>query len=284
MRNRKYLVIATTLVALGIARAYAATETAKTIEGPASETAALSLGVFASDSDTSVRLGSGLGLDIDLEDTLALEHRTSVFRTEGFWRFTQNHKHRVDASWFALRRSAHTKLGQDIQYTTDNGNVITIPTGSDVDSHLNLDIIELAYSYSFVQDQRVDFAVIGGLYLMPIDFGLKSSGLFDTSRSFNLTAPLPVAGLRLDVALWPKWTFRSSSQIFAFGSDGFAGRLMEMRGGVEYAVVKHFALGVAMDNMQLSMDGKGAHFPGVDLRGKIDYAYTGFQLYGKVGF
>jgi hypothetical protein len=180
--------------------------------------------------------------------------------------------------------SAHTTVGQDFDIIDRNENTITVQAGSNVESHLDLDIAELAYSYSFIQDQRVDMAAIGGLYVMPTDFGFSSAGLIDTLRGFNFTAPLPVVGLRVDVALWPKWYFRSSSQLFALDVTGFSGRLMQIRGAVEYNVAKHFALGTGLDTLSLSIDGKGAHFPGIDFEGKLDYRYTGMQVYGKYFF
>src|SRR5262245_53422144 len=99
--------------------------------GPASDRWAVILGAFFSGSDTGIRLGSGLGLEIDLEDALDYDSDTAAFRTEAYWRFASNHKHRIDVSWFAIRRSANQRIGQDIDVEDDNGAIITIPTGSD---------------------------------------------------------------------------------------------------------------------------------------------------------
>ena len=62
------------------------------------ETAGLSAGYFISAVDTSLRLGTGLGVDIDLEDLLGLDSTNSVFRVGGLWRFTDNQRHRLDLS------------------------------------------------------------------------------------------------------------------------------------------------------------------------------------------
>lgn len=80
-----------------------------------------------------------------------------------------------------------------------------VDSGFRIGTGVGLDIYELAYSYSFLQDDRIDLAVGIGFYIMPMDFGLKVSGLVDEEGSERFTAPLPVLGLRMDVALTPKW-------------------------------------------------------------------------------
>jgi len=133
------------------------------------ETVGLSAGYFISDVDTSLRLGAGLGVDIDLEDLLGLDSTSSVFRVGGLWRFTDNQRHRLDLSWFSLSRDSTLKILDDITFENDEGEEITIGAGTTVDSFFDLDIYQLAYSYSFFQDDRLDLAAGIGLYIMPID-------------------------------------------------------------------------------------------------------------------
>ena len=61
-------------------------------------------GVFVSTVDSSFRIGSGIGVDIDVEDLLGLDSTNSVFRTDALWRFSKNRRHRLDFTWFAFRR------------------------------------------------------------------------------------------------------------------------------------------------------------------------------------
>lgn len=244
----------------------------------------VSLGAFLSDTQSSVRVGGGLGVDVDVEKALGLESKTAVLRADSLWRFSHNRRHRLDASWFALRRSADRKIGEDFDIKDRNGNIVTVQAGSEVKSHFNLDIIETSYSYSFVQDDRVDLAVGGGFYVMPIRFGLDASGVTDTSGSLNFTAPLPVVGLRMDVALNPKWYVRTGSQLFYIQYQGFTGRLTQTRAAIEYLPVKHVGLGIGVDNMRFAFEGTGKDYPNVDLSGNVNFEYTGLQLYGKFLF
>lgn len=62
----------------------------------------VNLGVFVSATDTSFRIGSGIGLNIDTEEALGLDATNTVFRVDALWRFTDNKRHRLDFTWFSL--------------------------------------------------------------------------------------------------------------------------------------------------------------------------------------
>ena len=196
-------------------------------------------GCFLSTTDTSFRIGSGIGLSIDAEEALNLDATNSVFRADALWRFSDNKRHRLELTWFSLNRVATRQIGQDITIKDKDGNPITIKAGTAVESYFDLDIYELAYSYSFFQDDRIDLAAGVGFYIMPLDFGLRSSGLVEEDGSASFTAPLPVFGLRMDVALTPKWFLRTGSQIFYLEYDSFTGSVFEFNAAVEYNPWKH---------------------------------------------
>jgi hypothetical protein len=134
-------------------------------------------GVFLSTVDSSFRIGSGIGLDIDVEDLLGLDTTNSVFRTDAMWRLTKNRRHRLDFTWFSLKRDGQRRILDDIVIEDDEGNKIDIPAGTTLEAFFDLDIYEIGYSYSFIQNDRLDLAAGVGLYVMPMDFGIKVSGL-----------------------------------------------------------------------------------------------------------
>src|SRR4051812_35922229 len=157
-------IVVASLAGLWVATAHADAPAAKTDASEPWEKFSVNIGAFFPNSDTGLRLGSSVGAEFDLEDTLGFDSSESVFRADAAWRFTSNRRHRFDISWFAIRRDAQTTIGHDLVMEGDNGNMITVPTGSNVTSKLNLDLFEYAYSYSFIQDQRVDIAGIAGLF------------------------------------------------------------------------------------------------------------------------
>ena len=241
-------------------------------------------GVFLTAVDSSVRFGTGLGVDIDVEKALDLDSTSTVFRADALWRFTPNRRHRLDFTWFSLRRDGNRRVTDDITIEDDDGNTITIPSGTSVDAYFNLDIYELAYSYSFFQDDRIDLAAGIGIYVMPIDFGIKVSGLLDEEEEEEFTAPLPVFALRMDVALTPQWFIRTGAQVFYAEIDNFTGSIMEFRTALEYNPWTHVGIGLGFDILQIRLESENEDWPGVDLKGKVEFNYAGMLLYLRVFF
>ncbi len=244
---------------------------------------AITLGAFISKLDTSVRVGSGFGLDLDAEEFLDMESSNTVFRVSGLWRFTDNKRHRLDLSWFAFYRSGSTTVLEDFEIEDKDGNIIPIAAGTEVDSVLNIDIFQLAYSYSFLQDDRIDLAALFGFYIMPIYIGVEVSGLA-AEGTLDLTAPLPTVGLRMDIILTPKWFFRSGTQIFYLEYQSFTGSILAMNGAVEYRPWDRFSFGLGIDSFTLRIEGEGKDYPSMDLRGNVEFNYVGLQLYTRIFF
>ncbi len=244
------------------------------------EKVSINLGSMVSSVDSNVRLSAnGGGVDIDLEEALGMDPTQTVFRTDIFWRFTDNQRHRAELSWFALRQDGSRQLGQDI--TIDG---VTYPTGTMVNSSFDMDIYKTAYSYSFFQDERMDIAASLGLYVMPISFELTASGFLNGYTAESVTAPMPVLGLRADFALTPKWFIKGNIDIFYLEYASFKGSIYDTKVALEYNAFKHFGLGLAVENFKVGVESEGEDYPQVDLVGRIQFRYIGALLYMKIYF
>lgn len=238
------------------------------------------LGTFISGTSSSVRLGAaGAGVSIDVEEALGLDTTNTVFRAEGFWRFSDNLRHRAELSWFALRRDGTSVLAQDLAI---DGTVY--PTGTTVNTNFDLDIYKAAYSYSFFMDDRIDIGASLGLFIMPLDFGITASGLLNQQASASFTAPLPVFGLRADFALTPKWFLKSSMDVFYLEYESYKGSLFDTKVAVEYNAFKHVGFGLGVENFNLQAEAEGEDYPAIDFVGNIQLQYLGAMLYAKVYF
>ena len=244
----------------------------------------LNLGYFIANTDTNVRLGSGLGVSVDMEDLLGLDTTNLAFRVDASWRFTDNRRHRLDFKWFSFRRDGSRTIGQDIHYEDEDGNDQVIKAGTHVESFFDFDIYQLAYSYSFFQDDRIDLAGSLGLYVMPIDFGLTATGLVNVGGSENFTAPLPTLGVRVDFAITPKWYFRSGLQVFYLEIGEFAGSIIDTQVAIEYLPWKHFGFGLGFDSLNVHIEADEEDYPKIDFKGEVNFHYTGLLLYAKLYF
>jgi hypothetical protein len=247
----------------------------------------LSLGYFISTLDTGIRLGTGVGVDIDAEDLLDLDATMSVARLEGLRRFG---RHRIDLSWMSLKREATRTVQEDFSFENNEGEQVSVEAGAAIESYLDLDLYKLTYSYSFIQDDRLDLAAALGLYIAPIGLGITAQGSANgqavaTEKSANsFTAPLPMLGLRMDVAVTPKWFIRFLGQAFYLEYESFKGAIYSSTMAVEYKPWQHVGFGVGYDMFKMKLEAAGADYPEIDFKGNIDFQYTGLMLYAKLFF
>jgi hypothetical protein len=239
----------------------------------------ISAGAFIADLDNTIRIGApGVGLEFDLEEALGMKSSQTVFRLDGAYRFGSNNRHRLDFTWFDLSRDATRVLEQEIQFP----GLPPYPIGTTVNSEYNLAFYNLRYSYSFIKDERIDFA--GSLGLHITDFGLyveDTAGIIGAGGD-GATAPLPVIGGRLDVALTPKWYVRSSMELLYLELDNFTGSLVDIVVGGEYRGWEHFAIGLGLNAVRVEIENDDSL--GLGFNGKFESDFAGLMLYGKAMF
>lgn len=228
---------------------------------------------------SDVRFGAaGVGVEVNFEDLLGMDSSTDSYRFTGSWRFSDNRRHRADLSWIDLGRSGSLTTRQDV----DVGGGTVIPAGSGIKTGFQMDLIRADYSYSFLQDDRIDFAGIFGFYVAPMEASLETTTGAGFQTKFNATAPLPLIGLRMDVAMTPKWYLRSNVSLFYVEYDGYTGSMSDIALAAEYRAWEHFSFGLGVDSFKLGIEHEGgSSVPGIDRQGKVDFAYTGVMLYLK---
>jgi hypothetical protein len=241
----------------------------------------ITLGYFFTDMSSNVKIGSetfGVGADINMEDALGLDSTIAVFRSDLLWRFTGNRRHRIDFSYFDLSRDSTRTLQRDIEF---NDKIYS--AGFTVESEFDLAFYNLAYTYSFFQDDRFDIGASLGFHVTDIKLRLVSpdQGLYEEEA---VTAPLPVLGIRGNFALTRKLFLKESIEFFYLEYDSFRGLLTDVNLALEYNVWKHVGFGIGYNSLHVEIESDGEDYPTIDFNGKVEYDYSGFQVYAKIYF
>lgn len=260
------------LSALALLMAYASSALAA---GQASnDRFSVSLGAFITDRDTDTRLDSdtlGRGTDIDFEEALGLDASGTFFRLDGYYRF--NRRHRFDFAVFDLSRDASTTIDEQIQFGDEIFDINTV-----VSAEADLLIVKAAYTWSFLVADSGYLGLTAGLYLASTkaSIGEPNVGRAETE---DITAPLPVVGLRGEYAIAPRWTLRGSGEIFKVEIDNVDGSLTDFYIGIDYQVVDRLAVGLGYNSVTIEVDSTNDDFSGL-----LDWTYDGALLYFKLGF
>ena len=236
------------------------------------ERASIMLGAFVTDRESNTRLDSdeGEGTEIDLEDDLGLESSTNVARLGGYvW---LGERHRLDGSYFDLSRSASLPINETIEFGDETFVINTV-----VETESDLTIIKADYTFAVLARERGWFGVTGGLYVAETTLSLSQATL-GRAETEDVTAPLPVFGLRGDYAINDRITLRGAIQLFAFEADDVDGRFSDFYVGADYGFGERMAVGLAYNRVSMNLG--AVEDRGLDAR--LDWGYDGFLLYFKL--
>ena len=233
----------------------------------------IGLGAFFTDRDSNTRIDgeTDTGTEVDLENDLGLDKSDTVFRLDAYWRFAE--KHRFDFSAFDLSRSASKQIDKDIIW-----NDTTFPISTRVDAQLDLAIYKAAYTWIFLKRDRSFLGATAGLYVADIGATLSATGT-ELRESSDLTAPLPVVGLRGEYRFADRWSIRGSGEIFSIEYGDYDGTLTDLFVGLDFSLTEGIALGLGVNSVRLDV---GVTKPGFD--GEVDWQYDGAMAYVKFDF
>lgn len=234
----------------------------------------VSLGAFITNRDTDTRLDSatlGTGTVIDFETDLGLESSDSVVRLDGHYRFSR--KHRVNFSVFDLSRDSSKAIQRDIQFGDE---IFAIDTA--VNANFDLAIYKLAYTYSFMQRGNGYAGVTLGAYVADSKVSLGEQNL-GQAEIREITAPLPVFGLRGEYDFSDRLTLSASGEFFAIEFDNVDGSLIDLYLGIDYQIIEHLALGLGFNSVNIDVDATKS-----DFGGSLDWRYDGALVFLKFDF
>ena len=234
------------------------------------ERAAISLGAFISRPATEARVDNdaGQGTDLNLEDDLGLQSSTTIARLDGHWWLSR--RNRLDFSVFNYNRDGTRTINKTIDFGDQTFAINTV-----VNSTHNLDIVKAAYTFAPVIKDRGFVGLTAGLYVAQTKLSLSQATL-GTAQTEDLTAPLPVIGVRGQYAVTDRIKLRGSLEVFGIDTGDVSGHLNDFNIAADYGFGKRFAVGVAYNDVAMNIE---ASEGGSGFRGALDWGYSGWLLY-----
>ena len=240
----------------------------------------IAVGGFVTNNDTDIQINSatlGAGVNVNLEDALGIDASSNTYRVDLLYRFGETRRNEIEFHYFKNKRDGSKVLEEDIQV----GDQI-FPAGTGVNTDNSLTFYNLDYVYNFLMDDRVRLGGSVGLHTTGIKLNISESGGGKTETD-NVTAPLPMIGLRLDVVLAKHWRMKTALNLFYIEYDNYTGRLSDTFVGVEYAPWKHIGLGAGVNAINYYIEADGGSDI-TDFNGSFQYRLTGLMFYAKYFF
>ena len=223
----------------------------------------------------------GVGISFSPRDTLGLDGEQTVFRLDGRYRFKP--KHGLTFSWYRISSDSNKTLLDDIDWVDEDGNSVTIPTGTAVDSSLGYDIYKIGYQWSFYRTDKVELAAGAGLHFADVRLELGvESGLFDSElRTATSDVPMPVASFGVEYSVTPRFDWYIDAQLFALDLGEWRGVYSDFQLGVTYQLFEHVGAGMALgsNNLQIVRD-----YDNEDVRFDYNNRVAGIYLFLRANF
>jgi len=243
----------------------------------------LTIGVNLQNMNTEVNIGSSNGGNngqIDLEDDLGLASDVRAFWISGMYRVGDNH--RLNLIYFPVDRTSVRQLNKDI--VVDN---TTIKAGALVTWKSGIDILDLDYTYSAYKNPNLEIGLTVGVYWMFSNVDVLAAGeviaagdnipvfKIDFRSEQNLSAPLPLFGVRADYKISNSWRIQGAVRYFGVTVNDFEGEILSVGFGAEYYFTPNWALGASLAAFSLDVE-----VSGVVLTNSLGWSDKGLQLYG----
>jgi hypothetical protein len=174
------------------------------------------------------------GVEFDLEDDVGFDAFAVMPSVDAHWRFTENKKHRLEFSYFAILRDGGDRTG--LELGSENGQPLSVSLS--VDGDIALHVFSLTYAYSILHDEQKEFGILGGLDY--IDFAGDAQGRLQIPQlgvdvtqdlfSEEYSTPFPTAGAYLGWRLLDDLALSARFQYFGIKVGGVGGEIY--RGGV----------------------------------------------------
>jgi hypothetical protein len=236
----------------------------------------LQAGLIASSSRTELRLDSAAGTagtDLNAEKDLALPPHKLTGRGEVMIRMRERHRVRLASYFLPLDRRATTVLRQPINFGNTTYNV-----NETVSSELNVRLFALAYSYSFIKNNRVEFGASVGFDVLGYEAQASVPARLRTERD-DRSSPAPLIGLDGTVRISSRFYAEARAQYLKINLTNVSGRLRTLDANVLYRLTPNVTFGVGFNGYDVTVD---AHKLGDS--GRFALRATGPQAFARIGF
>lgn len=238
-------------------------------------------GYYTIDQDGQVQIQiNGISALLDIEDTLDLEYETTVFRLDGHYRFTP--EHRIEVSAYKLDSHGSKVLDESLLFPGGS----TVDIGATLDSELDIDTYRFNYTYSFYHSDQVEVGISGGLHVTGMNGELEASGSINSNpgqyevAGSSVTAPLPVIGVRFEYAATDHITIEFMYDLFFLEYDDYQGRYTDSQWIVEYTFDSGLGLGLGIDSTEFNVEADDDN----DVELNFDTSFLGLTAFLSYSF
>ena len=240
----------------------------------------IAAGAFFVNHKTFARLSPAGGEipGVNIEADTAVPGKQTDFRLDGHFRISR--RHRWDFGYWAMNRSAVTRLTGEIEW---DGEVF--PVDSNVATVWDTRVTRVEYHFSAISRENLDLSLSLGLFAMKVTSGIgfgddQDNVATDTAEQ----APLPMLGAGVEWFFSERFVFRAKGQYLALSiGDTLDGNWGELKAALEWYPLEKAGIGVAYNFADIDVELRNI---GEVLKKDFQYQYrfNGPQIYAVFSY
>lgn len=236
----------------------------------------LQAGLVSSSNQTTIRYDSSAGTpgtELDGEKDLGLPSKKLIGKAELMFRMEERHRIRIGDYYLPLDRRATTLLKKTINFGNTTYNVNDV-----VQSELQMRLLAINYTYSFVKNDRVELGASLGFDVIGFDAAATVAARLRTERE-DRSAPAPLAGLDGTVRISSRFYGEARAQYVKADVQNVKGTLETFEANLLYRMSPNVTFGLGYSGFKVDVDSQK-----VGDSGQFVLRSTGPQLFARVGF
>ena len=216
---------------------------------------------------------SGNSIFMDLEGTLGLPSISSVTNFYGGYRFNPNHA--IGIGYFQIDRSS-----QLLDFAGDLDDVVFVKANATLTDKTAF--TRLFYGYSLFRDERSTVRLLGGLFVLDLQYILEAEGSITVDgvtlkrtlrEEVSQVVPLPMFGFDFNFFFTPKWSLDASIVLVGGSYQDVSAGVLQSTIRTTYHATRHLGLdlGITYFDADVTIDKETE-------RQEVTYGYDGISL------
>ena len=236
----------------------------------------LQAGLVSTSNQTTIRYDSSAGTPgtvLNGEKDLGLPSRKLVGKADLMFRMKERHRVHLGNYFVPLDRRATIALQKTVNFGNTTYNVNDV-----VASELNMRLLVMNYSYSFVKNDRVEFAGSLGFNVIGFEAAATVAARLRTERE-DRSAPAPLVGLDGTARISSRWYAEARAQYLKVNVQNVKGTLDTYEANFLFRLSPNVTFGLGYSGFKVNVDSEKLTDSGL-----FQLRSAGPQLFARVGF
>jgi outer membrane receptor protein involved in Fe transport len=213
------------------------------------------------------------GTRVSGEDTIGLQEHKNQLWLDLMFRMTP--RHRIEAQFYQLKRRGKAVLTQSFDFGDDTFD----PADGELISRMDLRQLNLGYSYSLLQRDKLEMALGLGIHLLQLTGSVEAPQAFKREE-LDTAGPFPTLSGDVTWRFTRRFSVNANANYLSFKHSGVKGNSLAWNADLQFRAHRNLAVGLGYSSTNYKLDSSDPDF----FSGYLKLKYQGPELFVRAAF